>query len=377
MFVENRIQTQVLANSYQRAFGAMFKKSLEETILVFAYPFSKDRLFTTWFCPPLRILCFDDDGVKVFDQVIDQQKLVRLPKTRLVLEMDPAQDYENIIDCIQREGVDEWIGKYSSAKNSEAFGAGYRDDALDALIFGLVKSALRTLKDYSIDQLPPWKRGQILSSASLITEMQDVVPYDIPPTALKVSRIILERTPSREQDELLAASVAGLPWNLDAVCFQCGRPMEKWHPIFPVSERIDQTAQWRLERPENHLPLCKPCYRGYQHNLDKRIAAGYAFWGSRFSAFCQWYIHFEEGTLPENWDLNDYPLWPMEYGGDTWGSGSGAIKHCASTYEYALVERTAEHLEQARAVFKKYGMRWKGMSRQGKLFALLYGSGAQ
>ena len=97
----------VLTSPYQRGTGAMFTSGLGETVLVFAYPSSFNRVFTTWFCPPLlRILCFDDNGVLSYDRVVRSWRLISLPKTRLVLEVDPDLLCDSIIEDIARLGVE-------------------------------------------------------------------------------------------------------------------------------------------------------------------------------------------------------------------------------------------------------------------------------
>jgi hypothetical protein len=41
--------------------------------------------------------------------------------------------------------------------------------------------------------------------------------------------------------------------------------------------------------------------------------------------------------------MGEYPLWPKSYGGDTWETGSGALKHVAAGWPKS-VYRTKEHL---------------------------------
>jgi hypothetical protein len=41
----------LLTSPYQRSIDAMFTSALNEKVLVFAYPTSSNRVFTTWFCP--------------------------------------------------------------------------------------------------------------------------------------------------------------------------------------------------------------------------------------------------------------------------------------------------------------------------------------
>jgi hypothetical protein len=53
----NNMQLQFLITSEQRASGAMFMESLNETVLAFIYPTDGTRTFHTFFCPPMRIMC--------------------------------------------------------------------------------------------------------------------------------------------------------------------------------------------------------------------------------------------------------------------------------------------------------------------------------
>ena len=53
-------QIKLLTTPWQRAWGAMFRRSLGETVLVFVYPHPAERSFHTYFCPPLRIMALDD-----------------------------------------------------------------------------------------------------------------------------------------------------------------------------------------------------------------------------------------------------------------------------------------------------------------------------
>jgi len=77
------------------------------------------------------------------------------------------------------------------------------------------------------------------------------------------------------------------------------------------------------------------------------------------------------GTLPAGWDLNDYLLWPREYGGSTWALGSGAIQHCAP--RLGNVHRREKYLKRIRELVERRGMRWSENSKKGMLYFYLYG----
>lgn len=81
-----------LTTPWQRSIGAMFRKRLGETVLLFAYPDLAPRLFHTFFCPPLRIMALDDAGEILFDHVKQSGQFVRLPASRLIIEADPDQE---------------------------------------------------------------------------------------------------------------------------------------------------------------------------------------------------------------------------------------------------------------------------------------------
>ena len=373
----------VLTSPYQRGTGAMFTSGLGETVLVFAYPSSFNRVFTTWFCPPLlRILCFDDNGALSCDRVVRSWRLISLPKTRLVLEVDPDLLCDSIIEEIARLGVDSWIGQYVSSQEFQSVGGTPVDDPYGKLIFELVRSALMELKGVKnfgknipqrFKNLPEWRRGQILSTASFIMDIQGTVPYNIPPSALELSTNLLQLAlDQNERAEILAAAIAGPPWELDAPCFRCGSAVNKRRPILKPTTSIPGVSSWRLMRPENHVPICKACAAilSWDTDQDLEIALGYAYWGSRFEALHQWYENAKAGTLPAQWNLDDYPLWPAEYGGLTWALGSGAIQHCAP--RLGNVDRDQRHLQRIRDIIESTGMRWTENSKSGLLYSYLH-----
>jgi len=82
-----------LTTPWQHFRGAMFRKRLGETVLLFAYPHPAPRLFHTFFCPSLRIIALDNAGEICFDQVKQSGRLVRLPASRLIIEADPDQEF--------------------------------------------------------------------------------------------------------------------------------------------------------------------------------------------------------------------------------------------------------------------------------------------
>ena len=56
------MQLQFLITSEQRASGAMFMESLNDTVLAFIYPTDGTRTFHTFFCPSMRIIALSTNG---------------------------------------------------------------------------------------------------------------------------------------------------------------------------------------------------------------------------------------------------------------------------------------------------------------------------
>ena len=101
---------------------------------------------------------------------------------------------------------------------------------------------------------------------------------------------------------------------------------------------------WRLVRPENAVPLCRDCARKLHFGKREQVRHDlvWGLWGPRFEALERWYWAVRgEGAyrLPKNWDKETYPLWPREFGGQSWQTGSGAI-WCADPRGYEKVHRT-------------------------------------
>lgn len=86
------MRLKTLSTSWQRSLGAMFHRRLGDTILLFSYSKPAQRLFHTFFCPPLRIITLNDDGETLFDRVVPPSHFVRLPASRLIVEADPEQE---------------------------------------------------------------------------------------------------------------------------------------------------------------------------------------------------------------------------------------------------------------------------------------------
>jgi hypothetical protein len=344
-----------LTDSSARASGAMFSKPLLEDIMVFVYPISAPRLFHTFFCPPLRIVALDKTGEPLFDEVVQPNRFVRLPACTYVLETDPQVQYQPYLEDILKD-----------AKGFQLPQAGtwQAEVPVDALIFALLAEAvadLRRVRDarqrgIELEALPEhfqvWERGQIVSSAGFILDFSR--GYDIPAGALRLSRSVLQAE-QPHLDELFAASVAGVPWQREVgrECLRCGRGGQ-WRPILDIPAHTPVEVAWRALRPENFVPLCHRCVETieFHHKPELRLALAAGLWGQRFEAFQRWHRALENQNLPE-WDKLAYPLWPPEYGGETWETGSGALQD-AEPRGAEGVCRNPEQIEALkRALFSK------------------------
>lgn len=97
----------ILTNPLARAKGAMFRRELDDDVLVFVYRKPGKRTFHTWFCPPLHIVALDADGRVIFDQVFagGQGQFVPLPAdTQIVVEASPdtSLDLERVRSMARR-----------------------------------------------------------------------------------------------------------------------------------------------------------------------------------------------------------------------------------------------------------------------------------
>jgi hypothetical protein len=94
-------------------------------------------------------------------------------------------------------------------------------------------------------------------------------------------------------------------------------------------------VSWRLERPENAAPLCHDCVDTIKYSVNEGVRRNLAWslWGARFEALERWYLAIQDlggYGFPKDWSKEEHPLWPKEFGGRDWSSGSGEAKHCAA-----------------------------------------------
>ena len=345
----------VLNSAFAQALGVMFRTGLGEQVFVFPYPSKARRLYWTVFCPPLRIVALakkDAQGAEiVFDQVVQPWRFVKLPKTDVVVEMAPDMQMD---DALVREILAETGKQFHREVGGVDPNTGVQD-----LIFALLASAVADIRrvkaackidgfgevDPEIIQrrFAPWERGSILASAGFILDYSVPARISVPEGALFLSEQMVELE-HEFQDELLAAAVAGTPWRSEfpSGCLGCGKN-GTWRFVLPGDDLSPELA-WRLARPENAVPLCRDCARKLHFGKREQVRHDlvWGLWGPRFEALECWYLAVRgEGAyrLPMNWDKETYPLWPREFGGKIWETGSGAI-WCAEPRGYQRVRRT-------------------------------------
>ena len=343
----------ILITSEQRALGAMFMRSLDEDLLAFIYPNDAPRTFHTAFCPPMRMVALDSGGRVCFDQVISPWRFVRLPVCRYVVECGPAVDYRPSVETIL-------------SLSPELPQQGTLDDSLrmDNLLFALLAEAvadLRRIREAHGAEVRPevqrkrfsvWERGQIVSSAGFLLDFSD--EWNLPEGAVKLSHSVLQAE-APYLDELVAASVAGVPWRHEfpSHCMRCGQPAS-WHPILKPVHGAPPEIQWRYARPENAVPICHHCAETLDllRNEPLQLDLVWGLWGPRFEALWRWHRAWKTGRLPD-WDPCAHPLWPMEFGGSAWESGSGALSHAEPRPPHGILHSDQHMAALRRALFTK------------------------
>jgi hypothetical protein len=322
-------------------------------------------------CPPLKIVVLEKDSSDakvIFDKIVEPWRFVSLPAGELVLEMDPETEYREILPEITKRSQ-----KPAVVPNDLPIGGIDSSISISHMIFSMLADALsdlRSVKSTCVNekglldpsklakQYEPWERGQILASAGFVLDYSPDSQWTLPRGVVPLSADLVKY--EREYaDELLAASHGAVPsWRTDlkAMCVGCGGG-GSWRPILPTDKVIPVEISWRLLRPENNFPLCNRCAARFKvaKNSNIRHDLGSSFWGARFQALEQWYdaLLGTVGHLPHGWDKAKYPLWPEEYGGDTWETGSGALKYIEPQWPFN-VARTQEqsHFLKYTGVYK-------------------------
>ncbi|MFZ5904474.1 MAG: hypothetical protein ACOYZ8_13090 [Chloroflexota bacterium] len=342
-----------LVSSAERALGAMFMRDLNEDVLAFVYPTNAPRAFHTLFCPPLRIVALSSQGSILFDQVISKWRLVKLPDCQYVIETGPKVDYRPYVQTI-----------LSVAPDLPQAGALEAGAQLDSLLFALLAEAvadIRRIREAHQGEVKPeiqrskfevWERGQMVSSAGFLLDFSRA--WSLPSGAVRLSRSVL-RAEEPYLDELVAASVAGIPWRHEFpnACMRCGKP-GSWRSILNPAPDAPVELAWRYRRPENAVPICHHCTETLNllRREDLQFDLVWGLWGPRFEALWQWHSAVQEDRMPA-WDQYSHPLWPPEFGGESWETGSGALKHAEPRPPHGIAH-TEQHLQALRrALFSK------------------------
>ncbi|MCC6986390.1 MAG: hypothetical protein IT309_08175 [Anaerolineales bacterium] len=339
------MQLQFLTTSEQRASGAMFMGSLNNTVLAFIYPADGTRVFHTFFCPPMRIAALSAEGEVVFDEVVTKWRRVKLPACRYVIETGPKVEYRPFVETILSVSPD--------LPQSGAMDPGAR---MDSLLFALLAEAvsdIRRIRETHRGEVKPeiqrkkfeaWERGQIVSSAGFLLDFSRA--WNLPEGAVKLSHSVL-RAEEPYLDEIVAASVAGIPWRHEFPnhCMRCGKPAS-WRPILHPVANAPVEILWRYQRPENAIPICHHCTETLNLLRDETLQFDlvWGLWGPRFEAFWQWHRAMKNNRLPKDWDTYAFPLWPREFGGEGWETGSGALKFAEPRLPHQII-RNEPHLQ--------------------------------
>jgi len=342
-----------LIASWQRSQGAMFFKDLHEDLLAFVYPNDSKRTFHTFFCPPMRIVALSAGGQVLFDQVISKWRFVMLPACRYVIETGPKVDYRPYVKTA-----------LSTSPDLPQGGALDPSVQMDSLLFALLSEAVADIRrireahqgevraEVQRKKFEAWERGQIVGSAGFLLDFSRA--WNLPSGAVRLSYSVL-RIEEPYLDELVAASVAGIPWRHEFPnhCMRCGKP-GSWRPILNPSPDAPVEITWRYQRPENAIPICHHCTETLDllRSESLQLDLVWGLWGPRFEAFWRWHRGMKNNRLPK-WDQYSNPLWPNEFGGDIWETGSGALKDAEPRPPHNIT-RNEQHMQALRrALFSK------------------------
>jgi hypothetical protein len=221
------------------------------------------------------------------------------------------------------------------------------------------------------ERIPAWERGQIVNSAAYIKEMGVEGKWAIPRGAKDISRQILAAE-AAYREELEAASLAGIPWKEtfspeQKHCMRCGEK-SSWRFVLKPPQNMPQEMAWRLARPENAVPICRRCADTVKIEKDEiRFDLAWGLWAGRFEALHRWYIAVQENRLPQSWNKTDYPLWPKEFGGPTWGEGNGCFS-CCDPRSARGIKRRQIHFA---ALNRSMGIATKRREKIGKYFSTI------
>lgn len=232
----------------------------------------------------------------------------------------------------------------------------------------LIQGALR-------ERLTTWERGQIVNSAACINELNAEGDWGIPRGAVSLSRQILAAE-AQYLEELQAASVAGAPWQgtfgekMES-CVRCGE-RSSWRFVLNRPPAMPSEMVWRLSRPENAVPICRRCVIStkFDKREDIRYDLAWGLWSARFEALHRWYLAIQavQGDwVIKGWVKEQYPLWPKDFGGNDWKTGSGSYVDCIPRPPRG-VHRTSVHFA---ALNRALGVATKRHEKIGPYFSAI------
>ena len=315
------MRIRVLTTPWQKMLGAMSERKLGSLVLVFPYRKAGRRIFHTFACPPLRIIGLNDEGHVTFDRVVMPNSFVVIPDAKFVVEADPTFD-------LDVTAVWEHVKDFPLLPRREG-GWSTADEAFGDLFRYMLRDAFKSLvAPECFHQATFDERVEMVDAAGFLIDTAINV-MDIPRAFWEAARRIWQTCmPEDRLEYLLAAEYGRASWLKEMeTCCMCGERKGRWHRVI-LHEPV-RAAEWRYRRPENHVPLCRHCayvVRWYVRP-DVRYRAAYIMWNARFRALLKWHRAYRAGTLPAAWDRITYPLWPPEFGGETWEAGSGHVDH--------------------------------------------------
>jgi hypothetical protein len=186
-----------------------------------------------------------------------------------------------------------------------------------------------------------------VSSAGFILDLSHA--WHLPDGAVKLSYSVL-KAEEPYLDEIVAASVAGIPWRHEFPnhCIRCGKSAS-WRPILNPAPNAPVEILWRYQRPENAIPICHHCTETLNLLRDESLQLDlvWGLWGPRFEAFWGWHRAMKNNRLPKYWDMYTHPLWPADFGGEGWETGSGALKFAEPRPPHQVI-RDEQHMQALR-----------------------------
>ena len=368
----------------------MFQGRLNQRALLFSYSSVSRRLFHSFFCAPLRIIAFSGDAKVVFNKVVKSNRFVAIPRCQYIFELDAntAYDLDELRTALFQfaaggmlvpdagswsEGVDlqQLISAFLEVPDVKGRLCWNRGASLDRLLWVLVADAVADMRkvyerftnqsglDHATrlsEHFTPYERGVLLSSAAYLQYTKDAIA--VPEQTLRTAFEVIQAELGRgHMDELLAASMAGAPFEFSNTCLRCG-DFGSWRQVLQAPEAMPIEVAWRYQRPENQVPICHMCAKTIlASDRSRLIDMARGIWGMRFEALLRWHEAWLTETLPSVWNKEAYPLWPKGYEGDSWETGSGAVEHSDPLPPVGVV-RTPEHQSSLIAALSSQRMRF-------------------